>query len=101
VLTKTKAYVGRPMTEKMLVKKMQGKLELYSNKLLNLLYMTLPFNLDHADLSFLIITHHLEQDYAKKNNFGYFIESVYEKLYLDYYDKLKPSNSKKKKCICQ
>jgi hypothetical protein len=29
----------------------------------------LPFSLDHSDLSFLIITHHLEQDYAKQNNF--------------------------------
>ncbi len=77
MLTKTQAYLGRPTTEKM-------------------------FNLDHVDLSLLIITHHLEQDYAKKNNFGYFIESFYEKLYCDYYDKLKPSNSKKKnKCIWQ
>jgi hypothetical protein len=64
VLTKTQAYLGRPTTEKM-------------------------FNLDHVDLSLFIITHPLEQDYAKKNNFVYFIGSVY--------DKLKLSNSKKKK----
>jgi hypothetical protein len=47
VLTKTQAYVCGPMTEQMLWKKIRGKLELYSNKVLNLSCMTLPFNLDH------------------------------------------------------
>ncbi len=66
MLTKTKAYVGRPMSENMLAKKILGKLELYSNKVLNSPYMRLSFNLDHADLSFMIITHHLEHDPMSK-----------------------------------
>src|SRR5438067_941252 len=96
VLTKINAFIGRPVTEEMGVKQMQGELQWHSNKVLELSWLTLFFILDHVDLCSLIIIHKLKKDYANNNNFDYVAQSAYERIYCDYYDKYIVSNSKKK-----
>ncbi|CAM4846080.1 unnamed protein product, partial [Rotaria magnacalcarata] len=84
VLTKTKAYLGRPLKLESGCKQMR----------------------DHVDLCELIVAFNLGKEYGKDNNFDIVTQSAYERIYNEYYEKynMKKKETKtqfKKQCICQ
>ncbi|CAM4816355.1 unnamed protein product, partial [Rotaria magnacalcarata] len=64
VLTKTKAYLGRPLKLESGCKQMR----------------------DHVDLCELIVAFNLGKEYGKDNNFDIVTQSAYERIYNEYYE---------------
>ncbi|CAF4666417.1 unnamed protein product [Rotaria socialis] len=84
VLTKTKAYLGRPLKLESGCKQMR----------------------DHVDLCELIVAFNLEKEYGKDNDFDIVTQSAYERIYNEYYEKYNMKKKEtetqfKKQCICQ